>query len=282
VDPSGNAAEKIGYVYVVRGVDPRTGQPVTYTGSTIQELKSRFKGHKWLDLIKADTTTIEVQEVKAEPNVAGSGRGTQRSAKMEAVRALEEPTRQQVAREQGKPLNRVRAATEQNAEAWKKTHGVEGGRTFTHKKVGGGASAVTVAESASATSEGAASAASGKKPPGGTSMKGTAGVFIGLALIDGYRVARQEVESEYVVAPYLLEDEGGVFTIESDRNLFDSVYQKRYVSGDREGEVAAVEKEEFHDLQEEAQALWGYVDWKGEWVPGKLRTELPEVDQDVY
>jgi hypothetical protein len=73
---------------------------------------------------------------------------------------------------------------------------------------------------------------------------------------------------------------GGVFTLqEQDRGIFRSNYYfKRYQTGPLAGVTFQIEREEFEELKSEAEALWGTTDWKGDWVPGILRRELPVVD----
>ena len=275
---------------MIRGVDPTTGESISYTGSTTQELKKRFGKHKYNQLINAESTTIDVQKVSAEVDVAASGRGTLRSAKNEAVRSLEETTRNQVSKEPARPLNEVKAATEENAAAWAKRHNVEAGESFTYKSAGAkpGANATVITESATgaATAESATGAtaspeAAAVSRAGRVGLKGggAAGVFIGLALIDAYTMAREQAEAKYVMAPYLLEDEGGVFTLEEEGLIFKG-YQKRYVEGDRAGDVVPIEKSEFRENMDEAKALWGHLDSNNEWVPGKLRKELPAIQTD--
>jgi hypothetical protein len=276
-------------VYVLRGIDPKTGEPVKYTGSTIQELKSRFSKHTWKALYNADTTTITTEEVWAEPNQAASGRGTLRSAKMEAARSIEQGTMDRVAKEPGRALNESRAATEENVAKWREVHGAEARNPQTIK-VGkptaparGGASATTIAESANTAKASAAEgevAATRVKPGGGG---GVAGVFIGLAVYDAVKTAReQKIQDRYVMAPILFEDEGGEFTLHPGTWPFSST-EKHYVGGDNDGQVVSITGREYADIVEEHEALYGYIDWKGDFVPGKLRQELPAVEQgDVY
>ena len=41
-----------------------------------------------------------------------------------------------------------------------------------------------------------------------------------------------------------------------------------------------IDKKQFFEYQEEAEALWGTTDFFGDFVPGKLRKELPETCRD--
>lgn len=51
-------------------------------------------------------------------------------------------------------------------------------------------------------------------------------------------------------------------------------YYKRYETGSLAGQLIEIPKDEFSGWREEAQLLWGKLDWKGDWVPGLLRPEL--------
>jgi hypothetical protein len=279
LDGDGHAPTEIGYVYVLRGFDPLTGEPVTYTGSTMQELRQRFRKHEWKALYNAESTTIDVEKVPADIDVEASNRGTVRSAKMEALRSREEVVRQQVEKEPSRPLNKVRAAAEENVEAWRNRHNVGEGETVrvkTGTKQGPNASTVTETASGSASVPAKNAGKIGAKTPK-VGATGGALVFTGLALIDAYKMARQYTESGYVMAPYLLEDEGGIFTLRERTFPWDP-YEKEYVSGEAAGTTVEIDKQEYYDFSDEARALWGYLDWKNEWVPGKLRKELPVIN----
>jgi hypothetical protein len=84
------------------------------------------------------------------------------------------------------------------------------------------------------------------------------------------------------MVPYLLEDENGVFTLSrQDRGIFRrDKYFKTYETGKLAGQAVEISKDEFSVLREEAEALWGTTDWKGDWVPGLLRRELPVITID--
>lgn len=241
-DPDGKEPVPIGRVYVLRGT--LNGEAVSYTGSTARELRARFSNHQWRELILSKNTNITIYEVQAKPNIAASGRGTLRSAINEALRAAEQKVLSQVEREAGRTsLNKPRAATPENAAKWSEQHGVRLGRTSTLS--------------------------------GGVRV----GAFAGFALLDAFKMMRDEKMSQYVMADYLLEDEKGVFKLaEQDRGIFrPNHYFKRYQTGALAGQDVQVEREEFSELKREAESLWGTTDWKGDWVPGLLRRELPVV-----
>ena len=54
-------------------------------------------------------------------------------------------------------------------------------------------------------------------------------------------------------------------------------YYKNYIEGDLAGQRESINKKEFNFWKEEAHALWGYLNFWGDFVPGLLRPELPEI-----
>jgi len=214
------------------------GDPHSYTGSTAQELRARFGSHEWKELIRAPGTKVTTYEVSGELNVAASGRGTLRSAKNEALRAAEQTVLRQV---RGKPgttvLNKIEAAAAGNAEQWEARHSV---------KLALG--------------------------------KAWTPAFAGFALLDVFNAYRDEKMSRYVMAPYVFQDDGGSFTVqEGSRWLVFSEYSKLYVEGPLAGKSVTIDKSEFTWFKKEGKALWGTVDGWGDFVPGLLMPELPEV-----
>ncbi|MEU3620144.1 hypothetical protein ABZ725_48890 [Streptomyces sp. NPDC006872] len=247
--PATAAAEPIviGHVYTVRGeID---GNAVVYTGSTAREIAQRlFKDkHTWSTLIKNKSTTIEVHEVKAVLNVEKSGGGSVRSAENEALRAAEQVVikRRRTDVGGGRELNARQAATEENVEVWAELHQVRlGPRVVTFRA--------------------------------GVKVAGVA--FF--QLLDFFLMYRDMKLSQYAMAPYLLEDTNGIFTLqETDRGIFRSNwYWKKYLTGTLAGQRVQITKVEFRELKEEAELLWGTTDWKGDFVPGLLRQELPVIE----
>jgi RHS repeat-associated protein len=247
-DPNGKEPVQIGHIYVIRGTIE--GRSVVYTGSTAQSLRARFSTHEWRELIQSENTTIEAYAVKAKLNVAESGQGTLRSATNEALRSAEQVVLKRRRSEVGlEELNEAEAAEEANIVKWGEVHEVTLGARFTFK-------------------------------PG--AVAGTAGVaaFAGFQLLQIFIMYRDMKLSQFVMAPYLLEDANGVFTLqEQDRGIFRSnKYFKIYKTGSLAGQSVEISKDEFTSAREEAEALWGTTDWKGDWVPGLLRKELPEID----
>jgi RHS repeat-associated protein len=217
----------------------RTARNEVYGGSTAQELRSRFRTHQWRKLLNAKGTSLMVYDVTAEINVQASNRGTIRSALNEALRTVEQQILNEVATEKGvKTLNRRAAATESNMAIWRQRHKVSVGR---------GVATSTLLRASAAAS-----------------------------VFSMFMMYREEKVSKYATAPYLLEDEGGVFAIEERGGLFEfNTYHKNYKAGDRAGQSVEIGSDEFDFWQEEAESLWGGLDWLGDFVPGFLQRTLP-------
>jgi len=217
-----------------------------YTGSTIQALRNRFRTHEWRDLIRAETTRIDTYEIKAELNVAASGQQSLRSAQNEAMRAAEQVVLKRTRAETGvTELNIDEAAAEANIDSWAEIHNVILGPRTSFKPGSGGAAAA----------------------------------FGGLQMLQLALMWRDMKLARYVMAPYLLEDEHGVFTLAKESSLFSfSKYYKEYKTGQLAGQEVEISKDEYSALKEEAEILWGTTDFWGDWVPGLLLKELPEVD----
>jgi hypothetical protein len=236
----------IGHVYTLRGTIE--GNSVVYTGSTAREIAQRLyrDKHNWSALIKDKSTTIEVHEVKAVLNIAESGGKSQLSAQNEALRSAEQVVlkRRRTDAGAGGELNAAEAAEEANIMTWAERHQVVLGPRMTFRA--------------------------------GVKIAG----FAAFQLLDFFLMYRDMVMSQYVMTPYLLEDPDGIFTLnETDRGIFRSNwYWKNYKTGSKTGQRVQISKEEFLQLKEEAELLWGTTDWKGDFVPGLLRQELPVIE----
>jgi hypothetical protein len=109
-----------------------------------------------------------------------------------------------------------------------------------------------------------------------------------LTLFDAFMFAREQNLSRYVMAPHVLEDENGLYTLTRETRWFSSTYRKNYVSGAMTGQQVEIGSDEFDFLVREAEALYGRVTWGGlgEWEPGLLRRTLPVDDpsscEDVW
>jgi RHS repeat-associated protein len=244
VDPDGRAPVQIGQIYVLKGAIE--GVSVVYTGSTVQELRARLGKHAWRELAASESTTIESYPVKAELNIAASGRQSIRSARTEALRAAEQVViKRRRTDEQWIELNKHDAAAEHHIDKWADRHEVTlGARTSYKTGIVSSAFALLQAEQL-------------------------------------FTIWREAKLSQFVMAPYQLGDDHGVFTLdELDRGIFRSnKYFKTYQTGALAGKSVEVSKGEFKSDLGAAQELWGTTDWKGDWVPGLLRPELPVIDQ---
>lgn len=246
-DPTGVAP--IGWVYVIEAV--QGGAHVVYVGSA-KWLRSRFSKHHWKALIQAKGTKIRAARVSGRLNISKSGRGSIRSAENEALRSPEQKTMDEVKREMARAepgerpqmLNKPRAAAEENVELWAKRHRVRLGRWQTIKE------------------------------SGGTINYPAIGVLFTAA--DFAMMYLQAKHAQYGFAPYVLEDDGGTFTFGENGGRIITTYFKRYLEPGASDEE--ISKEEFEQYRDEAEALWGTLDWKQDFVPGLLRPELPVVE----
>ena len=256
---SGDPLPRIGWIYRIEG--HLNGQPVLYVGSAA-DLKQRLtNNHKWARLLQQEGTKVYAMEVFADLDVPSSNRQTLLSARTEALRAAEQraleqarehverPNRRQATGQQEtRVLNEMNASTD--AAAWEARHKVTTSNSWqrVEKRVAGA----------------------------------TPKALMALTLLDAWLIYRDAKHSQYVMAPYVLGDEQGFFTLEQGTSLLPSRHYKAYVSGSTKGQKIEISSSEFRGLKEEAEALWGTTDWKGDFVPGLLNRELPIVrEQDA-
>jgi hypothetical protein len=225
------------------------GKAVIYTGSTIRSLAERIykDPHTWRMLARAESTSIDICTITAMPNAEATTGGTLRAAYDQAKRAAEQVVlkRNRMAAGEVIELNKMNAATEENTDLWGELQSVRIGPRMPFKagvKIGG---------------------------------------FAAFELLQVFLMYRDQKLSRYVRAPYLLEDDHGVFTlVEKDRGVFRSnLYWKEYVTGADAGTQVPISKDEFSRLADVAETLWGAVDWAGDFVPGLLQRELPVVHE---
>jgi hypothetical protein len=250
----GSQLPRIGWIYRIEGhVD---GQPVLYVGSAA-DLKQRLtNNHRWARLLQQEGTKVYAMEVFAELDVQSSNRQTLLSARIEALRAAEQramdQARERVERtnrkiapgeKQTRLLNEMNASTD--AAAWEVRHKVTTSNKWQLME----------------------------KRVADTSPK----ALVALTLLDAYLLYRDTKMSQYVMAPYVLGDEKGFFTLEQGTSLLPSRYYKTYLSGVAEGQKVEIPSSDFQSLKDEAEALWGTTDWKGDFVPGLLNRELPVI-----
>jgi hypothetical protein len=198
-------------------------------------------------------------EVFAELDVQASNRQTLMSARNEALRAAEQRVLDQV-KEKGSEASMRRAAgrkeprilneinASQDTAAWEIRHKVvtSGKWQLFERRLSGA----------------------------------TARTAVVLTLLDAYLMYYHAKMSRYVMAPYVLEDEQGLFTLETGESLLSSRYYKTYASGGSAGQRVEISSEEFREWRKEAEALWGTTDLRGDFVPGLLNRELPVVGSE--
>lgn len=245
---------RIGWVYRIEG--HLNGQPVQYVGSAA-DLRQRLSNkHQWTKLLQQSGTKVHAMEVFAALDVQASNRQTLMSARNEALRAAEQRALEQV-REQVEKTNRSRAPgtkearilneinASTDAAAWEARHKVTTSRRW-HPFEG---------------------RAAGLAPK----------ALVALTLVDAYLMYHASKTARFIMAPYVLEDELGLFTLERSDSPLSSRYHKAYTRGGAKGRRIEISSAEFHALKEEAEALWGTTDWKGDFVPGLLNRELPVI-----
>lgn len=87
-------------------------------------------------------------------------------------------------------------------------------------------------------------------------------------------IARQGIQ----FGPWEFADEGGKFVVEywnQYRIPFWIKGQKRYIEGEKDGQVVPMTGSEVLEYKREGEKRWGYIDWKGQFVPGTERKSLP-------
>jgi len=244
IDPSGMAPVVIGYVYIIEG--QFKGESVTYIGSTAQDIKKRMGKHEWKAVVQDPNTTVKAIEVKAELDIEGSGRGTRFSARNEALRTAEQQIIDSYEKKKIELANKIAAATKENTKIWDARHAVE----FSIKSAK-------------------------------VALKGGKRVPSVMSVLDIYSTAMDLIKSEYVYAPYYMQDEGGVFTIRKEvgglTSFFKTTYYKTYQSS---CQIVEINKEEYNYWANEGEALWGTLDGKGNFVPGLFNPYL-ESSYDV-
>ncbi|PTL81914.1 hypothetical protein DAT35_19025 [Vitiosangium sp. GDMCC 1.1324] len=247
---------RVGWIYRIEG--RLEGQPVLYVGSAV-DLKQRLtSNHKWAGLLQQDGTKVYAMEVFAELNVQASNRQTLMSARNEALRAAEQramdQARGRVERfnqdlapggKETKILNEMNASAD--AASWEARHKVTTSNSWQLIE----------------------------RRLAGTTTK----ALVALTLLDAYLMYRDAKMAQYVIAPYVLGDEQGFFTLEQNLSLPSPSYHKAYLSGSAKGQRIEISSSDFRSLREEAEALWGTTDWNGDFVPGLLNRKLPVINE---
>jgi hypothetical protein len=254
--PKGTQSPRIGWVYRIEGY--LDGQPVRYVGSAA-DLKDRLsrRKHQWSVLLRQENTKVYAVEVFGELNIQESNRQTAWSARNEALRAAEQRVLDKLEKDVGSAnqhrgsgereiaiLNKDKASV--SVDLWEARHNVsvdKQWRLVSRRITGVVPKAVGI-----------------------------------LAVLDAFLMYRASRLAQMGWAPYVLEDENGFFILQHQDSLFSSKYFKKYTGGELAGQQVELTPSEFRDLRDEAEALWGTTDWKGDFVPGLLLRDLPVIN----
>lgn len=116
----------------------------------------------------------------------------------------------------------------------------------------------------------------------------------GLVVLDAIMINKQLKDSQYTYTLYTFHDDKGAFTVHRlNGGWFESdTHYKEYVSGPgaemkfdmlgfRLGPIQVISEDKYDEYKEEGRRRWGYIDWKGDFVPGTERTYLP-ISPEAY
>ena len=259
---------RIGSIYKLEGF--LNGKPVTYVGKA-NEIKVRIgrdaERHNWGDLVKDAKTKVSIRKVYANPDANASGRGTARSARNEALLSQEEKALRQ---------------TEQEVEQYNKAlrPGESPVTVLNDKRPAAGENMRIWQERHSATSDEKWDVI---KSPGSSTIVFRA--FIGLqvlqVILDAILQERNRKMALYRWALYVFleQDDQSSFTLSSEESWWGFVthYRKTYITGPRKGTTVEISKDEYNSLADEGHALYGDVDFWGDFIPGMLLPKLPIV-----
>jgi len=255
-----NKRPLIGYVYWIEGY--LNGQRVIYVGSAAsikQRLVRYGSQHRWTKLLRQKSTIVHVKKVYGNLDIKASNAGTLLSAQIEALTSMEEPelkreekkaARENRERAPGQKRTRIgnarRAASE--PELWQKRHNtIRDSKWIQIKHRGKG-------------------------------IKLPTAIGAALLIAEAYTMYLEEKKPRYVMAPYVLEDDHGAFTMFERGGVFSSTYYKRYIAGPYQGKKVKVNLSQWMALAHEAVAVWGMLDDSGDFVPGLLQPTLPVFD----
>ncbi|HEY1983983.1 MAG TPA: hypothetical protein VGG85_01155 [Terracidiphilus sp.] len=261
---------RIGTIYKLEGYV--NGRPVVYIGKAA-EIRERIgrASHPYSSLVKDAKTKVSIKKVYGKLDVEGSGRGTPQSAQNEGLlsqeeRALRETEGQvKTYNENLKPgqlpksvLNKNRPAAGENMELWEKRHQVRADEEWDMIKAPGSSAIV---------------------------FRVFIGVQVLQIIMDALLAARNRKMERYDWAPYVfLEEDGKSSFILEEQTVWWRLYptyRKHYISGPQDGKYVDIEREKAKELKNEAEALYGYVDIWGDFVPGMLLPELPVVERPL-
>ena len=212
-----------------------------------------------------------VKRLRGKLNVEASGRGNIRSAQNEALLSQEEKALRQTESEVAeanknlKPgqaprtiLNKNRPAAGENMAEWEARHSASSDAEWEVIKTPG--SSVIV-------------------------FRVFVGVQVLQLILDAVFAERNAKLARYTWAPYVFIEENdpeSSFTVDGVSSWmgFVTTWRKHYITGKHAGSYVEITDDEYKALKDEAEALYGYVDFWGDFVPGLLRTELPIIDHD--
>jgi len=262
-DPRGEAQQVEGNTYTIESWV--RGQHIVYTGSgrfpsRIEEvhdsklLREIFGTDKvtqemWDEFIHAEPTKIRSSTTEADLELRDKG-VSERRARNQANRGPEELERLRIDEKiKANPELEVRSANSIRA---------------------------------SRNPEGAIGKYNVKSGEFGVIKAGKAGLGYITVVIDVYTTYQQFREvglsmSGITMADVQFKDGGGNFIVVDYCTLL-FCYAKQYVSGPMKGQMVAISWAEKKKLQKLYEDEFGYIDWKFEFVPGRLRKELPKSD----
>jgi hypothetical protein len=261
---------RIGSIYKLEGyID---GNPVTYIGKA-NEIKVRVggSGHPYAKLVKDPKTTVSMKKAYGKLNVEASGRANIRSAQNEALLSQEEKALRQTESEVAEAnknlapgqaprtiLNKNRPAAGENMAEWEARHSASSDAEWEVIKTPG--SSVIV-------------------------FRVFVGVQVLQLILEAVFAKRNAKMARYTWAPYVFIEENdpeSSFTVDGETSWLGLVttWSKHYITGKHTGAKVEITDDQYKALKDEAEALYGYVDFWADFVPGLLRTELPVIDHD--
>ncbi|MES2936378.1 MAG: SpvB/TcaC N-terminal domain-containing protein [Pseudomonadota bacterium] len=113
-------------------------------------------------------------------------------------------------------------------------------------------------------------------PKMGTTLNAAGGALV---VVDAMKMAREKRIAEQGgtrIGPAVLEDAGGEYTITVKYGLFVNDYTKTYINGPLQGTTKDLGFFEMRDEVQKRDAKYGYFDWAGDFVPGRVAPVIIE------
>jgi RHS repeat-associated protein len=252
---------QIGWVYYIDANGKLQG---TYVGSAESLSRLFNQGHPAEQLIFEPPLdrTITAWRAFGEPNIPWSGQGTSQSALQESLRSVEAPIIRSLSPvESPLSLNAINAARVQNAEVWEAIH-----QSRLSQRP------IRIAN------------------PGQGIVLRSLGILGWVQVVADEAVIKpiEEKKAQYVNDLLQFSDDeyadlygrpqGHDFNIliEPGEHFWNAdKYYKSYLSGSCKDKRIYIDKAEAKRILQNYEALYGYVDWKGDFVPGIRRKSLP-------